>query len=170
MTASPVDWTVILPLPIADFHERYTLHDSSLVSVWTDPVGAVVCAISLDLHWNLSVPKGHDELLVRFGSPYRLVWTRGGWLQSTLSGAETHQLSEAERTQLLDDPSLPSEAYQGDESPGAYRHPAMDTHVALTRFELMNWGTLEILHGGDVQFAVINPEGAVIDLSLISGR
>ena len=160
-----IQWSKVEPLTMAAFLERFSLHDSGLVDLHLDALGAAQLTVAVDRHWNAAVPAGHDTLVLRFERAYSLRWHQGSWCGSGLQGAESSILDTAAREALFDSGEFDLSAYQGgrDEIP----HPADDSDLTLTRVAFSNWGALEILHGRDVRAAVHSADDHVVDLSTL---
>lgn len=161
-----VEWSKVEPLPMPVFLRRFSLHDSGLAGIALDAQHRLFVDIVFDLHWNRSVPAGHDALLMRFGRTYQVNWHEGSWPETTLSDAISSQFDDAARAALLDDPQFDLRAYQGRSD--LVSHPADDESLTRTVFNVMNWGRLEVLHGADTRLVVFDAADSWIDVSTLA--
>jgi len=161
-----VEWSKVEPLPMPVFLRRFSLHDSSLIGISLDAQHRLFVEVALDLHWNRSVPAGHDALLLRFELTYQVHWIEGSWLGTTLSDATSSQVDAEARAALLDDPQFDLRAYQGRSD--SVSHPAEDESLTRTAFNLITWGCLEVLHGSDTRVVVADASGSVVDVSTLA--
>jgi hypothetical protein len=139
------------------FLETYTLHDSSLLEFRVRPSADVLVFIDWDLHWNAKIPSEFNLLVVRFVRVYWAKWLEGAWQQTTLGGATSKIVSEAEREQMLNDKRFDLRAYQNERDD--IQAPMMDATLTRTVFDFVNWGECEILHSAEVGFACFDESG-----------
>ncbi len=139
------------------FLRKYTLHDSALIQVRITPHAGVIALICWDLHWNSIVPPGYDTLAIQFTIPYLVNWNQGAWYQSTLDGATSYAVTEAEREKMLYESPVDLNAFgKGEDEIQPYM---LDDTLTRTVFEGMNGSRAEITHSGQVCFACFDDSG-----------
>jgi hypothetical protein len=148
---------------------RFSLHDSGLHGVTIDPMGRVLLEIAFDREWNQAIQEGLDTLLIRYERVYRMTWTSGAWVQSTVQDAESRLLDADERAALLEDAGFDLRAYQGQSGKDEIAHPSNDDSLTRTVFRLVNWGTVDLLHAQSVRCAVSGESGLVVDVTSLVG-
>lgn len=156
-------WSDLAEWDMSSFLDRYTLHESELVSVMIEPTGSVVVTCQLDLVWNKSVREGFDTLLLALERTYSVSYRCGPWLQSTLEGATSKQFTESERVVLLESKEFDIRACQGRSSD--IEHPTYDQTLTRTTFQSINWAELSLLHGAAIRCRCFNEAGESVDLA-----
>jgi hypothetical protein len=164
-----VRWKDFEPSTMAWFLEHFTLHDSGLELVATNPDGSTVVSIGFDLHWNPSVPEDHAALRIRFDLAYLVVHSTGGWIQSTIQGANSAQLDGEQREALRVQGRFNRDGYQHSGTEFGFTFPPDDQSLTRSEFDCVNWGKLEVMHAASVRFAVAKDGGGpFVDLTTLS--
>jgi hypothetical protein len=132
-------------------------------------MGGVLLEIAFDREWNQAIQEGLDTLLIRYDHMYRMTWTSGAWVQSTVQDVDSRLLDAAERAALLEDAGFNLRAYQGQSGKDEIAHPSNDDSLTRTVFRLMNWGTVDLLHAQGVRCAVSGESGLVVDVTSLVG-
>jgi hypothetical protein len=161
-------WTNTHTTSMRAFLEHFTLHDSGLNGLAIDPMGRVTLEISIDRAWNAELPDGYGTLLIRYDRPYRVEWTAGAWVQSTISGAESSKVDARDRAALLEQGAFDLRAYQVAGGMDDVPHPSNDESLTRTKLSLMNWSTIQLLHSEAIRSVVTNKGGDIVDLAVIT--
>jgi hypothetical protein len=112
LLASTLDWATAQPGPLTHFLKQYTLHDSSWIGVWIDPLEEqAILAFEWDAFWTQGrVPYPSNQvaywptLLIRLNKLILYYYDKYDQVQDSsnhIDGAETRSVTSAEREQLL---------------------------------------------------------------------